>query len=125
MVREFKRTDRVGDMIQRELSMLIQREVNDPRIGMVTLSEVSVSKDFAQAKVYVNVLEQNKSEQTVEALNKASGFLRKALAKRVKLRMTPSLRFYYDDTLIRANKIEKLINSALANDTNYADEITQ
>lgn len=118
MTRGFNRTDRINDLIQKELSYLIQHKMNDPRVGMITLSEVVVSKDLAQAKIYVNVLQQQKSAQVIETLNKASGFLRQALAKRVQLRATPALKFYFDDTLQRANKIEKLIDQALEKDQN-------
>lgn len=109
MSRGFSRTDRIGDLIQRELSYLIQHKMNDPRVGMVTLSEVVVSKDLSHAKIYVNTM--HEAEQTVDTLNKAAGFLRQALAQRIELRTTPSLKFFYDDALERANKIEKLLNN--------------
>lgn len=118
MSKEYSRTERVSDLIQKELSWIIQHDMNDPRIGMLTLSEVVVSKDLAQAKIYFNILDAAKGKDTAKTLNKASGFLRQALAKRIKIRMTPALTFYYDDTLLRANKIEKLIDEAINSDQN-------
>lgn len=117
MGKDYNRTERVSDLIQRELSFLIQQKMNDPRVGMVTLSEVVVSRDLKHAKVYVNVLKEENSRNVIETLNHAAGFLRQGLAKRVQLRSTPALAFYYDDTLNKANKIDKLIDDALSNDS--------
>ena len=130
------RVQRVADQIQRELATLIQMEVNDPRVGMVSVTGVEVSRDIAHAKVFVTVLntltddsqinESTLSEpgdldkleikENIEALNKAAGFLRSLLAKRLSTRSVPKLRFYYDGSIARGQQLSSLIDSALAAD---------
>ena len=120
MAQEYSRTQRVADQIQRELAALIQREVKDPRVGMATVSAVEVSRDLSHAKVFVTIL--NGAEDTqeitesVKALNNASGFLRSQLGQRMKLRIVPTLRFHYDDSLSRGNYLSNLIDQARASD---------
>jgi len=110
---ENSRTRRVADQIQRELAILIQQEVKDPRVGMVTVTSVDVTREFEHARVYVTVLEsQDDIKQTLIGLNKASGFLRKALAKRLKLRTTPQLHFEHDTTIEDGNRLLSLIKQA-------------
>jgi ribosome-binding factor A len=116
MARDFSRTDRVADAIQRELAQIIQREVKDPRVGMITIAEVKVSKDLAYAKIFVSVILEDQAQETVKALNRAAGFLRAALAKKVKIRVMPELTFIYDDTTLKANKLAKLIDEACTKD---------
>lgn len=130
------RVQRVADQIQRELASLIQMEVNDPRVGMVSVTGVEVSRDIAHAKVFVTVLntltedsEVNKStlsepgdldkleiKENIDALNKAAGFLRSLLAKRLSTRSVPKLRFFYDGSIARGQQLSSLIDSALAAD---------
>jgi ribosome-binding factor A len=130
------RVQRVADQIQRELATLIQMEVNDPRVGMVSVTGVEVSRDIAHAKVFVTVLntltddsqinESTLSEpgdldkleikENIDALNKAAGFLRSLLAKRLSTRSVPKLRFYYDGSIARGQQLSSLIDSALAAD---------
>ena len=130
------RVQRVADQIQRELAMLIQMEVNDPRIGMVSVTAVNVSRDLAHANVYVTVLntmtgsdELNDStlaapgeldkleiEESLKALRKASGYLRSMLAKRIELRSIPKLQFHYDESVERGQQLSSLIDDALAAD---------
>jgi len=127
---------RVADQIQRELASLIQMEVNDPRVGMVSVTGVEVSRDLAHAKVFVTVLntltddsgvndstlsepgdlDKLEIEENVKALNKAAGFLRSLLAKRLSIRSVPKLRFYYDGSIQRGQQLSSLIDSALAAD---------
>ncbi|MCI0505244.1 MAG: 30S ribosome-binding factor RbfA [Gammaproteobacteria bacterium] len=117
MAREFNRSDRVADQIQRELAALIQFEVKDPRIGMVTITGVEVSREFEYAKVYFTVLGDNAvREATVKGLTHAAGFLRRELAHRLKLRITPELQFVYDQSIDNAIRISELISTAVASD---------
>ncbi len=116
MARDFNRTDRIGDVMMRELSVIIQQELKDPRVGMITIAEVRVSKDLAYAKVFVSVMMEEKSAETLEGLNKAAGFLRAQLGKRMSIRIIPQLRFVYDDTTIKANRISRMIDDAVASD---------
>ena len=97
---EFSRRLRVGDLIHRELAGLVQKEVKDPRIGMVTINEVSVSSDLAYADIYFTVLPDNDTQAVEIILNEASGFLRSQLASMLKTRTTPKLRFHYDSTVV-------------------------
>lgn len=117
------RLSRVADVIQRELAVLIQREITDPRLGMVTISDVEVSKDLQHAKVFVTVMgEQQDVEESVAVLNKAAKFLRKAMAPKVKLRAVPQLRFYYDSSIYQGSRISALIDEALQKDANKDPE---
>jgi len=115
MPREFKRQDRVADQMQKELALYIQRELRDPRLGMVTVSGVKVSKDLAFADAYVTVLAA-KPEEAIEVLTAAAGLLRGMLAKNMKMRVTPRLRFHYDQTAERGAYMNELIHKAVASD---------
>lgn len=118
-MREFKRTDRVGDQLQKELAVLIQREVKDPRLGMVTVSGVTVSRDFGYADVYVTLLGEDSSERVKEnlkVLRQAGGFLRSQIARRIKLRHVPELRFHYDESVVRGQRLSSLIEQAVSSD---------
>ena len=116
MAKEFSRTRRVADQIQRHLAELIQMELGDPRIGMVTVTAVEVSHEFEHARIYFTVLGKNLEDQavvedTTEVLNHAAGFLRRELARRLKLRTTPELVFVYDKSLEQGNRLSNLIDS--------------
>lgn len=118
MPRDFSRTRRVGEQLRQELAELIRSEVRDPRVGSVTVSEVTVSRDLGYADIMVTRLgaEPAESRETVEVLNRAAGFLRHQLAGRVKLRAVPALRFHYDDTFDRGARVSRLIDEARAED---------
>lgn len=105
------RPQRIGDLIQRELSDLLAREVRDPRVGMVTLTSVDVSPDMSHAKVFFTLLDTSNLDAVLQGLARASGFLRSQLAKRVKLYSIPELRFQYDETIERADRLSRLIDS--------------
>ena len=112
----FARTDRVAEQIHRELAVLVRERVKDPRVGMVALLDVEVSKDLAHAKVWFDVLQADHGLEAQEALNHAAGFLRRELGQLMKLRVTPSLHFFYDDTQSRGNALSALIDKAIASD---------
>jgi ribosome-binding factor A len=107
------RPQRIGDLIQRELSELIARELRDPRVGMLTLTAVDVSPDLTHAKVFFTMFEKDKLDDTLHGLKRSAGFLRSQLAKRVKMYTIPELRFVYDETVERADHLSRLI--AVAN----------
>src|SRR3954464_3743864 len=88
---------KVGDQIQREISDLVQRELRDPRVGMVTITSVDVSPDLSHAKVFFTIFEKDKLQDTLKGLQRAAGYLRTQLARRIKLYTTPELRFVYDE----------------------------
>jgi ribosome-binding factor A len=115
MPREFPRTRRVGEQMQRELAAILHEELKDPRLGMISVSGVEVSRDLAHARVYISVLggEEDVSE-TIKVLNKAAGFLRHQLGQRMRLRSVPQLRFLYDASLAEGARMDALIAAALA-----------
>lgn len=122
MAREFSRSQRVGAQIQRELAELIQFEVKDPRVGLVTVSGVDVTRDMAHAKVYITMLDSEHGvDEVLAALNHAAGFLRRELGKRMKLRITPQLVFLYDASVERGANLNALINAALASDRGHKE----
>ena len=112
MKRQFKRTDRVAELLQRELSQLIQLEIKDPRLpAFVTISSVTVSNDLNYAKVYFTILSGNKQE-TATVLNNAASYLRSLLAKTIKLYTMPQLIFVYDESIEYGINLSKLIDDA-------------
>ena len=117
MPREFPRTRRIAEQIQRELAELIRDDLNDPRLGMVSISAVEVSRDMSHAKVYVSVLgDEKQSVESVAVLNHAAGFLRHKLGKLMHIRVIPEMRFYLDRSLEEGARIGALINKAIASD---------
>jgi ribosome-binding factor A len=105
-----KRLDRVNQLIKEEISMLLQRELKDPRLGFVTVTEVDTSKDLRQAKIFVSVLggdEQWKASMT--ALTSARGFIRNWLRQHLDLRVTPELAFHADRSMEHAARIQALL----------------
>ncbi len=111
MKRKGGRPLRVGDQIQRELSELIQMEVRDPRVGMVTLTGVQVSADYSHAVVHFTCLDAGRIADATKGLQAAAGYLRSQLAKRIKTYTTPELRFFYDESVERGDRLSRLIDS--------------
>ena len=115
MPREFPRTRRVGEQMQRELAGLLHEELKDPRLGMISICGVEVSRDLAHARVYVSVLGGDETvDETLKVLNKAAGFLRHHLGQRMRLRVIPQLRFFYDASLAEGARMDALIAAAIA-----------
>jgi len=115
MAKEYARTQRVADYLQRELATLIQQEVRDPRVGMVSITGVEVSRDLGHAKVYCTVMGSDSGEdarESIEVLNKAAGFLRSLLSRDSNMRSVPQLRFYFDASVGRGRDLESLIRRA-------------
>ncbi len=113
------RAERVADLVQRVLAEAIQREIQDPRLKLASVAGVDVSRDLAHAKVYIAVLgDSQMGEKAMQALVKANGFLRRAVAKNCALRVTPQLHFFLDNTASQAQEINALINQALSKDNN-------
>ncbi|WP_374320809.1 30S ribosome-binding factor RbfA [Aquabacterium sp.] len=111
---------RVADQIQRDVSELI-RELKDPRIGMVTITNVEVTPDYAHAKVFFSLLVGN-PQDTEEGLNEAAGFIRNGLFKRLQIHTVPTLHFHFDRTTERAAELSALINRAVADKAKDDDE---
>ncbi len=114
MPKEFSRGQRIADQIQRELSDIIRLEIKDPRVLLVTITDVEVSRDNAHAKVFFTVLgEPAQQEAAGRALEHAAGFMRSILAKRIKLRTCPQLHFHYDVSVERGMRLSRLIDEAV------------
>lgn len=120
MAREFKRSDRVADALQRELAELLRTELQDPRVGMANITAVEVSRDLGVAKVFVTFIGEQHAEARAEALaalNGAAGFLRGRLGGLVRMRTIPRLRFILDVSGERGQRVAELIDLALASDS--------
>jgi ribosome-binding factor A len=113
--KSYPRSNRVAHQIQRALSELIRREVRDPRLGMVTLTEVQVSKDLSYAKVFYSVLGAEKT-QAQEILNEAADMLRGPVGRALGLRHSPELRFVNDELIESGAKLSALIQKAVKQD---------
>jgi ribosome-binding factor A len=145
--REFSRGRRVADHIQKELAVLIQQEVKDPRLGLVTINEVKVSRDLGFADVYFTSFssdtfrandsldevevevededaerEERNSLSPAEVLENAAGFLRSRLAKSLSTRTTPKLRFHYDHTIEQGAKMTQAIKKAIEGDEQLKEQ---
>jgi ribosome-binding factor A len=128
MAREFARTDRVAQEIQKEIAMIIQREVKDPRLGMVTVNAVEVTRDLAYAKIFVTffTLEGQNVDVSIEVLNEAASYIRTLLAKRINARIMPELRFIYDSSMVEGVRMGNLVDKAVADDVkNHEGEIDE
>ncbi|MGK0500119.1 MAG: ribosome-binding factor A [Oceanicoccus sp.] len=125
MAKEYSRTQRVGDFLKQELAGLIQLELRDPRIGMVSVTDAEVSRDMSHAKIFVTVLGKDSEElakESIAALNNAAGFLRSKIAKSNNARTTPRLRFYFDPSVSRGQHLSSLIEKAVSADKAHSDD---
>lgn len=110
-----KRIARLNEQVRRELTELLRREVRDPRIGIVTITDVEVSPDLYHAKVFYSVMGEDEDRSSAaEGLRAAAGFLRTEIGRRMHIRRAPELHFTYDDTLRHAMHIEQLLREARA-----------
>lgn len=121
MPKEFDRSKRVQALLQRQLADIIRSAVKDPRVGVVTIADVLVSRDLSHAKVFVSDLDAESAQRSVEALNKAAGFIRHLLKERLTMRTVPELRFIYDESLERGARLYSLIEETSADDAERAD----
>jgi ribosome-binding factor A len=107
---ESRRPGKVGGAIREEISRMLLRDIKDPRIGFVTITRVTVSKDLRFVKVYFSVLgDQSAREESLKGLNSAKGFIRMELGKRLRLRYTPDIVFSFDPSLDNMNRLSELI----------------
>ena len=111
MPHRYRRTDRVEELLKEEMARVIREEVKDPRVGFVTIMHVDVSPDLSHARVFVSVMgEEAEKMATVEALRRASGFIRARVGDDVTLKRMPELHFEIDRSLERAARIEELLH---------------
>ncbi len=117
MPKGYSRTLRIADQIQRELADLIRNELKDRRVGMITLTDVEVSQDYAHAKIFYTTLGSKEDNfLTDKGLEHATGFLRSQLSHRLRLRVVPQLHFIYDESVERGIRLSQLIDKAVEQD---------
>jgi ribosome-binding factor A len=116
MSHEFARAERIGAEMRRLLAVLVHDELKDPRVGMVTIQDVRVTRDLAHAKVFYTCLDEAKVTETGRILRHSAGFLRRRLTQLMKLRTVPELEFAYDRSVAEGNRLSALIDRAVAED---------
>ena len=118
MAREYARTDRVGQQIQKEIAIILMREIKDPRLSMTTVSAVEVTRDLAYAKVFVTFYNDDAEaiKASLEVLADAEGYIRSLLGKRLRARIMPHLRFVYDSSMSEGVRMSALVDQAVASD---------
>ena len=121
------RLTRIGDRIQQEISeMLVRQELQDPRLIGVTITDVKVDRELAFASIYVSALEgSERSKEILEGFESASSYIRKLLSMRIELRSFPRLRFFWDPTLERADRIEQILATIRNEETNRIDQTNE
>lgn len=119
MPKEYNRSDRVADAIQRILAQVIPNEIRDPRLGMVNINAVEVARDLSLAKVYITLVGESDAQvcrQSAGILNKTASFLRNLVGRELTMRSTPRLQFIYDESAVRGQQLSSLIDNAIASD---------
>lgn len=113
----FARSDRVTEQIRRELADLIRLELKDPRVNLVTLTDVEITADYTHAKVfYTTLADSDQREELARGLKRSAGFLRRELGKRIRIHHTPELHFIYDGSVERGTQLSALIDQAVRSD---------
>jgi len=121
---DFKRVDRFSQQLQREVALILQREIKDPRVVMPTVSDAEVSRDLSYAKVFVTFLQDDEEvvKEALEVLNDASGYIRSLLGKRLKARVTPNLKFVHDRSTMDGMRMSALVKQVRAEDERKKSE---
>ena len=124
-MKEYARTERIGSELQRDLSEIIRDQVKDPRLKLLTLQEVRVSRDLSYAKVYFTCFPEDEGAAEQERLlnGRLAGFLRRRLAQRTRLRTVPQLRFVHDESIARGEYLSHLIEEAVADGQTEPEDI--
>jgi ribosome-binding factor A len=114
MKKGFQRSDRVAEQVRRDLADLIRNELKDPRVGMISLTAVELTPDYAHAKVFFTTLDTAHLEEVERGLKRSAGFLRRELGRRIHIHTLPELHFVYDNSLERGASMSLLIDKAAA-----------
>jgi len=122
MPREFSRSQRMAEQVRRELAEIVRDELKDPRMGFTSFTEVRMSRDLSHAVIYCSVLNPEQREETIEILNRAVGFFRKEIARRIRARIVPTLKFVIDDSVTRGAAMDDLISEAIESDKKHSSE---
>jgi ribosome-binding factor A len=121
MPREFSRSERMAEQLRRELADIVRDEIKDPRLGFVSFTEVRMSRDLSHAVIYCSVLNSEDQAEAIEILNRAVGFIRKEIARRIRARIVPTLKFAIDDSVMRGAAMDSLISKAIEKDNRRDD----
>lgn len=121
MPREFSRSERMAEQLRRELAEIVRGEIKDPRLGLISFTEVRLSRDLSHAVIYCSVFHSVESspeqqDASIEILNRAAGFIRKEIAHRIRARIVPTLKFVMDDSVTRGEAMDELISEAIKSD---------
>lgn len=119
MPREFSRSQRMSEQLRRELAEIVQDEIKDPRLGFLSFTEVRMSRDLSHAVIYCSVLNSEQLEESIEVLNRAAGFIRKEIARRIRARIVPTLKFVGDESIVRGAAMDNLIREAIDSDNKH------
>ncbi|MFV2003762.1 MAG: 30S ribosome-binding factor RbfA [Gammaproteobacteria bacterium] len=128
MPREFSRSQRMAEQLRRELAEIVRDEIKDPRLGFISFTEVRMSRDLSHAVIYCSVFNAGEDNpelqnESIEILNGAVGFIRKEIARRIRARIVPTLKFVVDESIIRGAVMDELISEAVQSDKkNSGDE---
>lgn len=121
-MKNYSRKDRVAEQVKRELADILRFELKDPRVGLISLTGVEVTPDYAHAKVFFSTLAAaEKLPEVMEGLQRSAGFVRRQLGLRIHLHTLPQLHFVYDASIERGNEMSVLIDQALASDQKFID----
>ena len=116
-MKNYSRKDRVSEQVRREVAEIIRTELKDPRVGFISITDVEVTPDYAHAKIYFSSMKGDEGlEEILAGLNRAAGFLRRELGRRIHLHTLPQLHFVYDASLARGAELSQIIDKAVAED---------
>lgn len=124
MPKEFSRSQRMAEQLRRELAEIVRDELKDPRMGFTSFTEVRMSRDLSHAVIYCSVLDPEQQKETIEILNNAVGFFRKEIARRIRARIVPTLKFVIDDSITRGAAMDDLISEAIESDKKHSSDFT-
>ncbi len=123
MPREFLRSDRMAEQLRRDLADIVRDEIKDPRLGFVSFTEVRMSRDLSHAVIYCSLFNHDNQQEAIDVLNRAVGFIRKEIARRIRARIVPTLKFVIDESVVRGAVMDDLISEAINSDKkNSSDE---
>ena len=116
MPKEYSRSQRMAEQVRREVAEIARDDIKDPRMGFLSFTEVRMSRDLSHAVIYCSVFESEQQNETIELLNRAVGVFRKELARRIRARIVPTLKFVADESLTRGAAMDNLISKAIHSD---------
>ena len=122
MPREFSRSQRMAEQIRRELAEIVRDELKDPRMGLCSFTAVKLSRDLSHAIVFCSVMDDSHREETIDTLNRASGFIRSQIASRIRARSVPLLKFIHDESVERGAAMDELIEKAILSDRQHHNQ---